>query len=159
MVEYILKAEGKEIPLYIVNNQTWGGSQTALVYESAGTNGGVVIVTGRKNNTITLNGRFLARQGETMDNLNDIKSTIQRIKDKGSPVTLIAPIDNYDTDRYVITEFSGNVVEGLATALPFTMTLTEYRQANLQRTAVNLISFEPAEEFKEILRLRQLQQT
>ena len=146
----------EEIPLYVVNSQSWGGGVAVVVHEAAGTNGGVVMVTGRTNNVITLNGRFLARPGQTLQDLEDIKNKLDNIKNKGKSVVLIAPIGNNDTGIYIISELTGVLTGGMATSLPFTMTLTEYRQANLKRTKVNLISFEPAEEFKSILKQRQL---
>ncbi len=155
---YIIRAEGEDIPLNVVSGQTWGGTQQTVVYESPGTNGGVVVVTGRTTNTITLTGKLLVKdktQPPLID-LNEQKNKFLRLKDKGIPIVLLAPVDNNDTGVYLITEFTGNVVEGLPNALPFTMTLTEYRQANLKRTIVNLISFEPAEEFRRILEEREI---
>jgi len=147
----------EDIPIKIVNNSNWGGTQQVIVYEAAGTNGGVAIVTGRTNNTVTLNGQLLVKDKSTrtpLVDLNEQKNVFLRLKNKGIPVILIAPVDNDDTGVYLISEFSGNVVEGMSNSLPFTMTLTEYRQSNLKRTLVNLISFEPAEEFKAILASR-----
>lgn len=156
MVNYLIRANGEDIPLRIVSNQTWGGTQTAIVYESAGTNGGVVVITGRKNNEIVLSGKLLADEATNpLLSLNTQKNKFLDLKDAGTPIVLTSPINNNDTGVYIITEFSGNVIEGMANYLSFTMTLTEYRQANLKRTVVNLISFEPAEEFKKILAQRQ----
>ena len=161
MTNYSLTANGQEYPIRIVGNQTWGGTQQTIVYESPGTNGGVVVVTGRTNNSITLTGRLLPPAGSVnpLIDLNSEKSKFQRLKDAGTPVVLVAPIDNDDTGVYLITEFSGNLPEGICTYLAFTMTLTEYRQANLKRTLVNLISYEPAEEFKRILVERNIELT
>ena len=156
MSSYLLRVEGEDIPLNIVANQTWGGGMQSIIYESAGTNGGVVMVTGRTTNSMTLTGKLLATKEPTLQNLNELKNIFLSIKDAGKPVILIAPIDNNDTGVYVITEFTGSLVEGLATYLPFTMVLTEYRQANLKRTLVNLISLEPAKEFRKILEERQI---
>ena len=157
MTNYKLRAEGIEYPISIVSGQSWGGTMQTVIYEAPGTNGGVVMVTGRTTNTIILNGRFTTKDNNTpMITLNSIKNKFNRLKDRGTPVTLIAPIDNDDTGVYLISEFSGNVVEGMSNSLPFTMTLTEYRQANLKRTSVNLISLAPAEEFKKVLRERQI---
>ena len=156
MTLYKLRAEGELIPLYVVNSQSWGGNIATVIHEAAGTNGGVVTVTGRTNNSITLNGRFLAKPGQTLQDLAEFKDKIDNIKNKGRAVVLIAPIGNNDTGVYIITGFHGELVGGMATSLPFTLTLTEYRQANLKRTVVNLISFSPAEEFKQILRERQI---
>jgi len=155
MALYKIRAEGTEYPLNIVSSSTWGGTQQTVIYEAPGTNGGIVMVTGRTTNTITLTGKFTTKDNNTpLLTLNAIKNKFNRLKDKGIPVTLIAPIDNDDTGVYLITSFTGNVVEGISNSLPFEMTLTEYRQSNLKRTAVNLISFGPAEEFRRVLRER-----
>lgn len=156
MANYKLVVDDEEIPLYVVDGNNWGGDVQTIIYESPGTNGGIVITTGRTTNKITLTGKFVAKEGQTLSDLETLKDKIDNIKNKGKPVVLIAPVRNNDTGVYIISSFTGNVVGGLASALPFTMELTEYRQANLQRTAVNLISFEPAEEFKKILKERQI---
>lgn len=156
---YAIRADGKDYPLRVVSNQTWGGAMQTVIYESPGTNGGVVIVTGRTSNTITLTGKLLADRNSRFPllNLNEKKNIFLRLKDKGKPVVLIAPLNNNDTGIYTITEFNGNVVEGLSTYLPFTMVLTEYRQANLKRTVENLISLEPGEEMRTRLQERDIQ--
>jgi len=154
MVLYLIRPEdtGEDIPINVVANQNWGGNQQTVVYESPGTNGGVVLITGRTTNTITLTGKLIAQKTATypLVYLNNLKNKFLKIKDKGTPVILLAPVDNNDTGRYLITEFTGQVLEGVSTYLPFTMVLTEYRQANLKQTQVNLISLEPAEQFKDL---------
>jgi hypothetical protein len=152
VTNYSLIVDGIEYPLYVVGNMSFGGTQSLVIYESVGTNGGAVIATGRTNNSITLNGKLL-RYGDL--SLNDIKAQIQNIRDGGRPVTLVAPIDNNDTGRYIIQEFTGNVIEGTPGYLSFTLILQEYRQVNVKRALVNLVSFEPAEQFRDILRQRE----
>ena len=147
----------------------WGGKQTVIVYESPGTNGGTAITTGRTNNSISLSGRILlpfasaqqrANPNATfptpMNTLNDIKATIQQARDLGKPVQLIAPIDNGDSGQYLIEEFKGNLLEGIESYIPFTLTLQEYRQANIQRSQTNLVNFEPAQKFVQRLKDRNL---
>lgn len=155
---YIIRAEGVNYHLRVVQNQTWGGSQSIIKYDSPGTNGGVSIVTGRTSNTITLTGKLLPKDTTIppLVSLENVKNTFLRLKDEGKPVVLIAPISNNDTGIYTIENFSGNLLEGKSTYLSFNMELAEYRQSNLRRTVVNLISFEPAEEFKRILEQRGL---
>lgn len=155
-MQYQLRVNGEVIDLRVVNNQTWGGAQKTVIYESPGTNGGVVMVTGRATNKITLNGQLLPKAGakDPISSLKVIKAKLASLKDKGTPVVLLTPIGNDDTGVYLITDFNGSVQPGIATYLPFTMELTEYRQSNLKTTNVNLISFEPAEEFKTILKER-----
>lgn len=171
MVKYLIQVDNINIPIYVVNNSTWGGSMQTIIHESAGTNGGVVITTGRNTNKITLNGKLMTRLYSTLKGktktifgsdsnpllaLNQIKNYFLTLKDNGTPITLITPVDNNDSGRYIISSFNGNVLEGQANYLPFIMELTEYKQVNIRRSQVNLISFEPAEEFKKILKEREL---
>jgi phage protein U len=164
MANYVIKADGVEYPLRVVESQTSGGEQTVIEYEAPGTNGGIVVVTGRGVNTITLTGKLLpdltgydrSSIGATdpLVSCNDQKSVFTRLKNSGKPVTLIAPVGNDDTGQYIISDFHGSVEAGIRTYLTFTMVLKEYRQANLKQTAVNLVSFSPAEEFKKLLQQR-----
>jgi hypothetical protein len=154
MSKYIIRSDFGDIDLSVTENQTWGGTQQAIIYESPGTNGGIVIVTGRNNNTINLNGKILPVHTQNppstfdpMISCNNIKNELLAIKDRGKPITLLAPVNNDDTGRYLITEFSGNVIAGISTYLPFTMTLVEFRQSNLKQSSQNLISLGPEQEF------------
>lgn len=153
---YEIRVGTEVIPLRVVANQTWGGGMQTVIYESPGTNGGTVMVTGRNTNSITLTGKLLAdkKSKYPLLYLNNLKNRFLTLRDKGEPIVLVAPIDNNDTGRYIITDFNGNVVEGLSTYLPFTMVLTEFRQANFKRTAENLVSFEPGEELRRRLQER-----
>jgi len=151
--KFALVIEGTVVPIYVVGNMSWGGKQQVIVYESPGTNGGTVVTTGRLNRQRTLNGKMIHVEGTT---LQQIKSLFFTVMEDGTPVTLLSPIDDEDTGQYIIEEFNGNIIEGTESYLPFTMVLTEYRQANIRRSQINLISFEPAEAFKQRLRDQQL---
>jgi len=167
---YIIIADGQQYPLRVVETQTFGGAQNIIEYEAPGTNGGVVVVTGRSSNTITLTGKLLPMRTRQIEmsgrlvevsaledpllNLNEQKNIFAQLKNSGRPITLVTPVGNDDTGQYIIENFSGTVEAGIRTYLTFVMLLKEYRQANLKRTAVNLISFAPAEEFKKLLQLR-----
>lgn len=169
-LQYQLIIEDDKYTLRVVSDQTWGGSMQTVIHESAGTNGGIVITTGRNTNIVNLSGQILLSEtnkktfellsrfgfnSNPLSFLNAIKNRFLKAKDKGIPVKLVAPIDNNDSGIYIITNFTGNVASGNANSLPFSMTLTEYKQANIQQTAVNLINLGPAEEFKKILELQQ----
>jgi len=169
MTRFRLIVNGIIIPLQVVSNMEFGGRQQVIVYESPGTNGGVVLTTGRVNNTITLTGRILlpfksaseradpnSAFPTPMSTLNDIKAQIQAVRDSGAPVQLDSPITNDDSGQYVIEEFRANIIEGVTSYLPFTLTLQEFRQANIRQASQNLVSFEPGEQFKQVLRDRNL---
>jgi hypothetical protein len=156
MTKYGIKtSSGEVIAIDVVKNQSWGGGMQVLKYESPGSNGGIVIVTGRMTNEITLSGRFIVSDSKAipMEKLSKMQEDIMRIKDRGEPIFLIAPITNNDSGMYVISEFTGSVEEGAETSIPWMMKLTEHRQTNLKHTIVNLIALGPAEEFKTILDL------
>lgn len=166
MSKFILIPKGEEkIYLSVVSNMEFGGKQSVIVYESPGTNGGTVITTGRTNNHIVLTGKILLpfqsdaqRQSPNAAfpfpsiTLNEIKAKLQKLRNNGTPVQLIAPVDNDDTGQYIIEEFRANVLEGQESFIPFTMTLQEYRQANIQTASVNLVNFLPAQEFVKRLK-------
>ena len=156
LYKLISTADGSEVELGIVSSQNWGGAQQTIVYESPGTNAGNVIVTGRTTRTLTLTGKFTVKQGETLADVNDRKIVIENLRDKGIPVKLVAPIDNNEVETYIISDFTGQVVEGVATYIPFTLTLTEFRQANVKQALVNLVSLEPAATFRQRLVERQI---
>lgn len=153
MVNYRLVVDGEAIDLKTVSNQSWGGEQEIIVFESPGTNGGVIINTGRRNRRVALTGRIRHQEGRSLE---DIKNEIQEVMEAGKVVTLVAPIQNNDTGRYQIRQFTGNVLEGVESYLPFTIVLEENRQVNTQRSQVNLINFDASETFKQRLRDRGL---
>lgn len=146
VVAFELRFNGSTFPLSIVENMAFGGTQSVIIYESPGTNGGTVITTGRTNNVITLSGKLLRVEGTTLE---DIKNEIEDIRDVGQPVVLVAPLNSNDTGQYIIERFEGNVLPGIESYVPFTLTLQEYRQANIRNNNLNLVSFEPAEQARE----------
>ena len=148
MVRFGIIANGTIYPIKVVGNMAWGGTQAVIIYEAPGTDGGTVLMNGRLTRKRTLNGRILHIPGMT---LTEVKNIFEKIRDNQTVVTLISPIDDDDTGKYVIEEFSGQVLEGIESYLPFTMGLIEYKQANIKRARVNLIAFEPAERVKQII--------
>lgn len=164
MVKYYIVYDGSPIPLNVVSRMEFGGRQSVIVYEAPGSNGGTVVTTGRTNNKITLTGRLILPFGtqlqrenpnatfpQPLNTLNNIKSRLQQIRDSGKVVQLQAPVTNDDTGNYIIEEFTASLEEGNAASMPFTMTLVEYRQANIRQAQVNLVHFAPAASFVKTL--------
>ena len=151
MAKFAIITNGRTVPINVVGNMSWGGQQSVVIYESPGTNAGTVLLTGRTTRKRVLNGRIL--RVADLD-LADIKRFFDEIRDSGEVITLISPIDDGATDQYVITDFNGQVLEGIESYLPFTMELTEYRQANIKKARVNLIAFEPAERVRTLIEQR-----
>lgn len=146
-------SDGTEIPLYVVESMNFGGQQSVIVYEAPGSDGGTLLTTGRINKSVTLSGRLI---GTDINDLNDKKVTIERVRDAGEPINLDSPIDSEDTGRYVIETFEGTLPLGQERFIAFTLVLREYRQANIQATAISLVNFQPAELLKQRARDRNL---
>jgi len=160
--------DGTEIDLLVVENMNFGGTQSVIVYESPGTNGGTIVTTGRKNRTVTLSGRLLVStyvtaEGGTrilnttnpLEQLNEKKVAIETVRDAGDPINLISPLDSEDSGRYIIESFEGSLPQGQERYVTFTIVLQEYRQANIKLAAANLVNFQPAETLKQRARDRQ----
>jgi hypothetical protein len=138
--------DGTLIPLYVVESLGFGGQQSVIIYEAPGSDGGTVVTTGRMNKTVTLSGRLI---GSDIFDLNNKKVEIERIRDLGEPVNLDCPLDSEDTGRYIIETFEGNLPLGQERYITFTLTLKEYRQANIQAAAISLVNYQPAELLKQ----------
>lgn len=152
--KYAIIVDGKTIPISIVGTMTWGGQQSVIIYETPGSNSGTVLLTGRTTRKRTLNGKLIPLGIQTM---TDIKNYFEAVRDSGKIVTLISPVDDDSTNQYVISDFNGQVLEGIQSYMPFTMELTEYRQANIKRSRVNLIAYGPAARVRELLAIRNIQ--
>lgn len=140
---FALVVQGSIEPVFITATMDFGGKQQVVIYEAPGTNGGVIITTGRISKTITLNGQMLA---ESLDELANLREKWEMIRDNGQVVTLISPIgDGPDTGNYIIEEFSGTMLQGQERYFNFSMTLREYRQGNLRQSVVNNIHLQARE--------------
>ncbi len=137
---------GSIIDLSVVESMSFGGELGVIVYESPGSNGGTVVTTGRKNKTVVLRGKLT---GADINDINTKKMAIDRLRDNATVVNLDCPLDSEDTGRYIVGNFAGGVVQGTQRYVTFDMTLIEYRQANIQSTAIALVNFQPAELLKQ----------
>ena len=145
MALYVIETDTKKIPIRVVSSwASSGGEQTVIQYDAPGTNSGNTIVTGRTAYGITLAGVFVG----TLDEIQIFRNQLLQIKDLGKTIGLGAPLNNNDTGRYIITSLHNAIGAGLANSSAFTMTLTEHRESNVKQASVNLISFEPIENFK-----------
>jgi hypothetical protein len=151
MPKFALIVDGATTPIYVVGSMTWGGQQSVVVYEAPGSDSGTVLLTGRTTRKRTMTGKLL-RVGTL--SLSELQTYFETVRDSGKVVTLVSPLSDGGTDQYVISDFNGSILEGIESYLPFTMELTEYRQANIKRSRVNLIAFEPAQRVRELIRQR-----
>ena len=147
MALYRLRIDAETIiELSVVENQNFNGEQGVVVYESPGSNGGTTITTGRRNKIVSLSGRLI---GTDIFDVNSQKVAIEAARDDGLPINLDSPLDSEDTGRYIIKSFEGSLPQGQQRYISFTITLTEYRQANVRQSAINLVNFQPAEILKQ----------
>jgi len=161
-----IQIEGDSVPIdiRIVSRMEFGGKQSVVVYEAPGSNSGTVITTGRVNREVTLTGRILLPYKTDADRkfpnrafpdplgvLDKIKGKLEEARDLGKPVVLRAPVTNNSAEKYIIEDLRISLEPGQASALPFTMTLQEFRQANIRRSKISLVHFAPAAEFVEVL--------
>lgn len=160
MVLYTLTgAFGETFDLYIVSNMSFGGEQSVVVYESPGSDGGVLLTTGRLNKKVTLTGQIFSKETDEDAIRTDLNQKIQGIsdwRDNAMIVKLKSPITHNDTGFYIIKTFGGNVTEGQLRAVAFTMELEEYRQKGVKRAEVNLVNYQPAELLKQRARDRNI---
>lgn len=130
----------------LVSSMSFGGDSQLLKYEAPGSNGGLTLFNGRLGNTITKAGQII---GTDLQDADAIKNRIENVRINGEIVVLVAPVGNNDTGEYFIESFRYNIQPGKTTALTFTMTLYENREANLRRSAVNLVNFQESELLKD----------
>lgn len=149
----IRKDDGTEIPIYVVENFGFGASQGVIIYEAPGSDGGTILTTGRKNRNVTLSGRII---GTGLTDLNEKKVALENARDSGEAINLDTPLDSEDTGRYIIETFEGSLPVGQERYITFSLVLQEYRQANIQQTAINLVNFQPAQLLTERARARNI---
>jgi hypothetical protein len=133
----------------IVSDITLPSEQSIINYESASGDGGITINNGRLCEEISLSGVILGRDGE---NLLSRCAYLTHLKELGTPVDFIHPFTRLRKDKgnkYYIKKIDFNLVKANNTAVPFTMTLVEYREANVKTTAVNLVNYQTADFMKQ----------
>ena len=150
-------SSGEVINLRVVKNMAFGGEQTNIIYESPGSNGGLLLSTGRKNKKLNLSGVItskLTNPDDILQDLSDYIETIADIRDDGEVIKMTTPIAQNDTGFYVIKSFTGVLNEG-AMFVDFNLELDEYRQKGVKQAAINLVNFQPTESLKEAQTLRE----
>lgn len=149
--------------LYVVNDYEFGGDQSIIVKESATGNGGVSYSNGRLQEAIPLNGTLIAStrdyQGKITSEQMELKkleveamsSKLMELKDAGEVVELIVPYrTSLRSNRFFIQSCKFTVDPGDEKSLSFTMNFTEARTFNIKEIKVNLVTFDTAEELKDL---------
>jgi len=154
---YKISGNGTILDLYIVGNMSFGGEQAIVVHECPGSDGGAIILTGRRNKEITLTGNLISKEvteDAIRDDLNTQINTLSTLRDTGAIIKLTTPLVQNDTGIYTIKSFNGNIIEGQLKATPFILILTEYRQRGAKQSCANLVNYAPGESLKSLYKQR-----
>ncbi len=128
--------------------ETWeeGTNNAIVVNESASGEGGVVYNNGRLQETIPVNGMLLAN---SVEQIKLKKKQLRQLADRGEIVEFITPFKtDLRSNKFFIQDVRFSYDGSHDKEIPFTMTLTEVRSANVKTIAVNLVNFETAEYLK-----------
>jgi len=132
--------------LTIVESWEEGTNNAIVVNESASGEGGVVYSNGRMQETIPVNGLLLANN-QLQIKLK--KKQLRQIADNGEVVEFITPFKtDLRSNKFFIQDLRFTYTGGNDKEIPFTMTLSEVRSANVKTISVNLVNFETAEFLK-----------
>jgi len=139
---FIKTDDGELVKLKVVNRIDFTFPNAVVIYESIGEDGGYTIHTGRLNSSLSMNALLIA------ENLQKGLKQLSKLKSIKSPVMIGGKtFDGSIFGKFLIESINGSIEEG-SEALRITLSLKEYRQANVKRTKINLIySGEPIYEF------------
>ena len=139
---FIKTDDGELVKLKVVNRIDFTFPNAVVIYESIGEDGGYTIHTGRLNSSLSMNALLIA------ENLQKGLKQLSKLKSIKSPVMVGGKtFDGSIFGKFLIESINGSIEEG-SEALRITLSLKEYRQANVKRTKINLIySGEPIYEF------------
>lgn len=136
----LIDKNNKEYNLYVVTNYDLGGDAVIIVNESATGDGAIVFHNGRTQESIPITGELMA---DSKEQLNQIKEDFNRLRDLGEVVEFVGPYRFINrSNKYFIQSFIPSVAAGNDKTMPFTMTLTEYRTANVNLIQTNAVNFE-----------------
>lgn len=141
------------IGLNIVKGMDINSNQAIIVYESASGDGGVTINNGRLQETLPVRGIILSKDNDEL--LNKCRD-LTVAKESGEAIDFITPFSRIRGDKgnkFFIESLEFNTGDSSPTSMPFTMTLSENRMANIKTTAVNLVNYQSAEMMKQYYNL------
>jgi len=146
-------SDEEKIDLYVVENYEYSTRQTIIVNESATGNGGITYSNGRTQEIMPISGTLLGETHGKVTASKDVHDQAERLRvlaDSGAVVELNGFIgSNTRTNKFFIEEVRFTQGPGVDDQLPFSMTLTEYRDANVKDAQVNLITFDIADTYKK----------
>ena len=154
----------KDFNFKLLESISYDAPQGVVEQETITGDGGAVINTGRRIESLTLTGKFLNRQEikfdgdnvtiNTLNSFSDIRDRVLKLKEDGKPCELIGhQFLTLKNRKWIITNVNTNMNAG-QNYLVFTISLKEYRQANVKRGILNLVATRDILNFKKRLALR-----
>ena len=140
--KYVIIWRGQYYPIRVVNTYGFGGTQSVVVNEMPGSDGGSVYTTGRNTRRVSLNGTMVVSRDDNYS-LEQVRKDFETIRDSGEVITLITPLMSNEAGRYIIEEFSGTLDAGSTRSFSFTLTLVEFKPSNVRNAGINLVALEP----------------
>jgi len=152
----------------LLESITHNAPQGIVQYESIGEDGGATKNTGRRIESLILTGRLLNKYKTTIingkakldvdENYSDIRRQLFELKDNGIPCELAGhPYMYFKLRKWVITDINTGLNSG-QNFLTFTITLNEYRQANVRKQTINLANNENVMQFTQNLAIAKAMQ-
>lgn len=130
---FIKTDDGETIKLRVTNRIDFTFSNAVVVYESIGEDGGYTIHTGRLNSTLSLNAVIVA------NSLYEALRRVSKLKSIKTPVMVGGKtFDGSIFGKFLIESINGSIEEG-SEIVRVSMSLKEYRQANVKKTKINLV--------------------
>lgn len=157
MVLYKIKrSNGQEIDIFIAQEIDNDSSNTLIIYESPGSDGGFIVNTGRNNEKLVITGKIVAqatlsatpplpaeiRDQNARSELSEIVTLFQNIKNNREIIQLLGPISNASVSKWQIGRFGWTIPQGSGAYVEFTLELIEYRQVNYNKTSINMVGGE-----------------
>ncbi len=153
----------KDFNFRLLESITYDAPQGIVQQESVSSDGGSTINTGRKIESLTLTGKLLNRQEvkfnrdsvtiNTIETFSDIRDKLLELKDNSTQCELVGhQFLNFKNRKWIITNINTNLNAG-QNYLVFTISLKEYRQANVKRATLNLVAGKNIIDFNNRLQL------
>jgi len=122
-------------------------SNRISITESATGSGAVIYTNGIKVRTLPISGLLVSNSFAELDAK---KVNLQKLADSGEIVEFITPYTPTTSNKYIISDISFEPKPGSKNWINFTCTLTEYREANVSTTQVNLVNFQSKQAFVDV---------
>ena len=137
-----------EYPLYITTDYEFSYNGVIIINEAATGDGGVSYHNGRTQESVPLNGVLF---GDSREHVNELKNKLFKLANSGVVVEFNSPYSSdIRSNKYFIANVKFGIIGGKDNQLPFSFTLSEYRESNVKKVSVNLVNFETAELYNEL---------